>query len=126
MNAILKEEPPELNGANSKIPHLLEKIVRRCLEKKPEQRFQSASDLGFALDALSTAQTPSDASATPAKRPLPKFRLKWLVRLCEYERRRIMEEPTCLRLPPRPTFQCAQHCPDHARNAAWTSGLAWI
>ncbi len=52
MNAILKEEPPELG--EMKISPQLEKVVRRCLEKKPERRFQTASDLGFALEALST------------------------------------------------------------------------
>jgi Tol biopolymer transport system component len=54
MSAILKEEPPELGEMNAKINPALEKIVRRCLEKRPERRFQSASDLGFALEALST------------------------------------------------------------------------
>src|SRR4029453_10639524 len=54
MNAILKEEPPELSETNSKLSPQLEKIVHRCLEKKPERRFQTASDLGFALECLST------------------------------------------------------------------------
>src|SRR5262249_31453784 len=53
MSAILKEEPSELCETNAKISPALEKIVRRCLEKKPERRFQTASDLGFALEALS-------------------------------------------------------------------------
>jgi eukaryotic-like serine/threonine-protein kinase len=61
MNAILKDEPPDLSETNTKISPQLEKIVRRCLDKKPERRFQSASDLGFALDALST---PSGAGLT--------------------------------------------------------------
>ncbi|MBL8189488.1 MAG: serine/threonine-protein kinase [Acidobacteria bacterium] len=55
MNAILKEEPPELIETNAKISPQLEKLVRRCLEKKPEMRFHSAHDLGFALEALSSA-----------------------------------------------------------------------
>ncbi len=55
MTAILKEEPPELSETNAKISLPLEKIVRRCLEKKPERRFHSASDLGFALETLSTS-----------------------------------------------------------------------
>src|SRR5262245_37720749 len=54
MNAILKEEPAELRETNAKISPQIEKLVRRCLEKKPERRFQTASDLGFALEALST------------------------------------------------------------------------
>ena len=54
MSAILKEDPPELSETNAKISPALDKIVRRCLEKKPEQRFQSTNDLGFALSTLTT------------------------------------------------------------------------
>ena len=61
MNAILKEEPADLGETNSKITPHLEKIVRRCLEKRPERRFYSAHDLGFALESLSA---PSGASLT--------------------------------------------------------------
>src|SRR5262245_18681525 len=53
MNAILKEDPAELGETNAKISPQVEKLVRRCLEKKQERRFQTASDLGFALEALS-------------------------------------------------------------------------
>jgi len=70
MSAILKEEPPELNETNAKISPQLEKIVRRCLEKKPERRFQSASDLGFALEALSTSSGPSGSNAATATQAL--------------------------------------------------------
>src|SRR5262249_27432307 len=55
INAIVKEEPPELGETNAKISPHLDKIVRHCLEKKPERRFQSASDLGFALEPLSSS-----------------------------------------------------------------------
>jgi eukaryotic-like serine/threonine-protein kinase len=58
LNAILKDDPPELTETSAKISPALEKIVRRCLEKKPERRFHSAHDLGFALEAL-TAQSES-------------------------------------------------------------------
>jgi eukaryotic-like serine/threonine-protein kinase len=54
MSAILKEEPPELSETNAKISPALDKLVRRCLEKKPERRFQSTNDLGFALESLAT------------------------------------------------------------------------
>src|SRR5262249_25420817 len=63
MTAILKEEPPELNETSTKVNPALERIVRRCLEKQPERRFQSASDLGFAIEALST---PSGSQRVPA------------------------------------------------------------
>jgi Tol biopolymer transport system component len=58
MTAILKEEPPDLVDATTPVPGGVERIMRRCLEKSPGQRFQSAKDLAFALEALSgTSQT---------------------------------------------------------------------
>ena len=53
MTAVLKEDPPELTDTGQPVPPTLDRIVRRCLEKNPEQRFQSAKDLSFALSALS-------------------------------------------------------------------------
>ena len=53
MSAILKEDPPDLSITNQAISPGLERIVRHCLEKNPEQRFQSARDLAFDLEALS-------------------------------------------------------------------------
>lgn len=50
--AILRDEPSKLSGMNLKISPQLRRILLRCLEKRPEERFQSASDLGFALEAL--------------------------------------------------------------------------
>src|SRR5262245_42236888 len=55
MNAILKEDPPELTATNNRVPQGLERLIRRCLEKRPEHRFHSAHDLGYALEALSTS-----------------------------------------------------------------------
>jgi len=53
MTAILKEDPPELSETLPPVSPGLERIIRRCLEKQPVQRFQSAQDLAFALEALS-------------------------------------------------------------------------
>src|ERR1051325_10504299 len=64
MTAILKEEPPELSETNAKFNPQLEKIVRRCLEKKPEGRFHSASDLAFAIESLSGTATNSGQTLT--------------------------------------------------------------
>jgi Tol biopolymer transport system component len=64
MTAVLKDDPPELTDARRPISPALERIVRRCLEKSPEQRFQSAKDLAFALEALSGT---SHTSAPQAK-----------------------------------------------------------
>ena len=66
MTAILKEEPEELTESNPNISPSLERIVRRCLEKKRERRFQSTSDLGFALEALSAPTSSSGSAMTRA------------------------------------------------------------
>jgi Tol biopolymer transport system component len=52
MSAILKEEPDELSETARTVPPALERMVRHCLEKNPAQRFQSAGDLAFNLEAL--------------------------------------------------------------------------
>jgi eukaryotic-like serine/threonine-protein kinase len=64
MTAILKEDPPELGLTGKPIPLELERVVRRCLEKNPLQRFQSARDLAFNLESLSGASSTSAATGT--------------------------------------------------------------
>ena len=59
MSAILREEPPDLSATNKNIQPGLERIVRHCLEKNPEERFHSAHDLAFDLQALSGALSPT-------------------------------------------------------------------
>jgi serine/threonine protein kinase len=61
ISAILKEDPPDLSLTNQNISPGLERIVRHCLEKNPEQRFHSAHDVAFALSALSEPSTPQPA-----------------------------------------------------------------
>jgi Tol biopolymer transport system component len=53
LNAILRDDPPDFFELNLRIPAALDRIVRHCLEKKPEDRFQSARDLAFDLGSLS-------------------------------------------------------------------------
>jgi eukaryotic-like serine/threonine-protein kinase len=53
MSAILNQEPPSISQLAPDTPPAFERVIRRCLEKRPDQRFQSASDLAFALQALS-------------------------------------------------------------------------
>jgi len=62
MTAILTKEPPDLDATRSVISPALERIVRRCIEKTPELRFQSANDLAFALETLW-----SDSSSASAR-----------------------------------------------------------
>ena len=53
MSAILKEDPPDFNETNRNVSPALERIVQHCLEKNPESRFHSASDIAFDLEHLS-------------------------------------------------------------------------
>ncbi len=57
ISAILNEEPPPLAQIAPDTPVALQRVVHRCLEKNPEQRFQSASDMAFALEAVSVSGT---------------------------------------------------------------------
>ncbi len=68
MSAILKEHPPELSKSIEDLPGTVDRIVQHCLEKDPEQRFQSAQDLAFQLEAL---QQTSISEVTSAHRSLP-------------------------------------------------------
>ena len=69
MAAILNEDPPSASQLTPGIPPALEKVVQRCLEKNPAQRFQSASDLAFTLEAVSdSGARPGSISSEPRKR----------------------------------------------------------
>ncbi len=67
MTAILKEDPPELMESGRQIPPGLDRIVRHCLEKSPAQRFQSARDLAFDLESLSTLTGSGSISTATVK-----------------------------------------------------------
>jgi serine/threonine protein kinase len=70
MTAVLKEDPAELSDPGHVVSPALDRIVRRCLEKSPEQRFQSAKDLSFALSALSGSDTgAARITAAPSRIP---------------------------------------------------------
>ncbi len=81
ISSILKEEPPDLATTGRDVPPMLERIVHHCLEKDPAARFQSARDVAFALEALSsvslfaasTVATPADTTVAPPSRK------SWLV-----------------------------------------------
>ena len=71
MSAILVSDPPPL-PLNIAPPHI-DRLIHRCLEKPPAQRFQSASDVAFALEALQQSTGVSEAIAP--RRRLPVRRL---------------------------------------------------
>jgi tetratricopeptide (TPR) repeat protein len=68
MSAVLNEAPLRVSELKPTVPPLLQRVVERCLEKDPDQRFQSASDLAFALQAVSDSG-PVAAPASPARGP---------------------------------------------------------
>jgi hypothetical protein len=71
ITAILTKEPPDLTQTNRDLHPGLERIVRHCLEKNPEERFESARDVAFDLETLSGVSTPRaavDALAAPTRR----------------------------------------------------------
>ncbi len=70
MSAILKEDPPELVSQVRGLPPLLDHVVRRCLEKNPDERFESARDLAFQLEAVSAASGLSHPALAAGPAPL--------------------------------------------------------
>ncbi len=62
MHAILKDDPPDIEV---QVSPALDRIVRRCLEKEPARRFQSAADLGFAIQAISGTSWPPSGAIQP-------------------------------------------------------------
>src|SRR5215469_13209337 len=67
MSAILNEEPPAISQIVLSTPPALQRVVQRCLEKSPQQRFHSASDLAFALEALSDSGSAPTGALSDAK-----------------------------------------------------------
>ena len=68
-HAILNKEPAPLAEAGVSVPPAVERVLQRCLEKAPDERFHSAADLGFALEALSDA---SSAGTRAVDAPAPR------------------------------------------------------
>ncbi|HEX2489434.1 MAG TPA: protein kinase, partial [Blastocatellia bacterium] len=78
MNAILKEEPPEISEPERAVPPALERVLRHCLEKNREERFQSMVDVAFYLNALPAA---ANREVAAAQRAQPRNRWRhWMAR----------------------------------------------
>lgn len=74
MAAILRDPPPEISSLGVELPVGLDRILARCLEKTPAERFQTARDLAFALKETSSGSataTVSASSGIPAPLPPP-------------------------------------------------------
>src|SRR5216684_6796309 len=85
MSAILKEEVPELSETARNVPPGLDRIVRHCLEKSPTQRFHSAGDMAFDLEALTeisaTGKSGAQAAAAQATHSESRRKLAWAAAL---------------------------------------------
>jgi len=71
LTAILRDDPPELPAAAREASPALDRIVRRCLEKDPEARFQLARDIAFTIEAVAgtrTARPQSGGGPTETRR----------------------------------------------------------
>src|ERR1700677_4390968 len=77
MTAILKEDPPELSATGKQISPAMDRMVRRCLEKKPLQRFQSARDLAFNLEGVSGISSTAAGTVAIAEKRQP--RRPWML-----------------------------------------------
>jgi Tol biopolymer transport system component len=66
--AILKDEPPALSTLDPAVPAALDRLVRHCLEKRAEERLQSARDLAFWLQSLSEGPSTTSAHGRPPRR----------------------------------------------------------
>ena len=81
MSAILREEPPDLSETNKSVAPGLERVINHCLEKNPEERFHSARDLAFAIEALSGSTSLSGgvlAALPPRKRWRSREGVAWV------------------------------------------------
>jgi serine/threonine protein kinase/Tol biopolymer transport system component len=74
MSAILREDPPDPSTLNVTVPPGVQRALRRCLEKRPQERFESARDLAFALESAV-----DDSSASASAPSAPRRDRRWLL-----------------------------------------------
>ncbi len=74
LSAILQKDPTESTGTGPGLPVSLLRVIRRCLEKSPEDRFQSARDLAFALEGATTESTITTGESRPVGPSLGRWR----------------------------------------------------
>jgi len=80
-SAILKEDPPDLLATRRNIPSALDRIVRHCLEKSPEERFQSARDLTLHLESAASVAETGTAAPTLFQQEKAVRPLWWMIGL---------------------------------------------
>ncbi|MBP9946889.1 MAG: protein kinase [Vicinamibacteria bacterium] len=68
LSAILRDDPPAMSLSGRQVPAVLESVVSRCLEKDPDQRFQSARDLAFTLQNVTLEGSAVSGFITPTRK----------------------------------------------------------
>src|SRR5208282_3971591 len=102
MTAVLREEPPDANLQEAAIPPGYQDIVKHCLEKDPENRFQSAKDLAFALQTLSGSSSVRPLPARPDRRT--KKALPWAIAAVLAAAALFLAGMQLRPLPPQPSY----------------------
>jgi eukaryotic-like serine/threonine-protein kinase len=133
MHAILKADPLEFEAGSTHIRPALISIVRRCLEKRPEQRFQSAADLAFALrsiDIIGAAPVPRKQRLWPAAAALAIALALVAFGLLLRERARPREGPQFQRITFHKGHVTSARFVPHSRNvlyeASWEGGPSHV
>ena len=75
LSAILRETPAPITDLNPALPRELSRIVRRCLAKDPDRRYQSAKDLRNDLDELKLLIQSGDPQSVPPVTPAKSSRV---------------------------------------------------
>jgi len=125
MNAILKEEPPDLADSGLIVAPGLERILRRCLEKTPERRIQSASDLAFAVEALSGVSSSQTAQLAVAAPSTFRRRAAWIT-AASLLAVTVIVFVTGVKFAtkPSPTFKQLAFGPGYVRPRSWANLIA--
>jgi Tol biopolymer transport system component len=120
MHAILKSDPPALGSLHPPVPAALARIVERCLEKSRDERFRSAHDLAFALEALSDVRSGAVAAIAPRRRlAIGRYALGGLVGALA-----VAGAAAWLRAPARPDLAAYRFTP-FATDSGWKGWPAW-
>jgi Tol biopolymer transport system component len=75
--AILSTQPPPISSVQPVMPPALDHVVRRCLEKDPDDRWQSAHDVASELRWIADAGSQAGVPATVTLRRRSRERLAW-------------------------------------------------
>ena len=77
IHAILGVDPPAISSLQLMSPAALDDIVKTCLVKDPEDRWQSAGDLGRQLQWIAASDSQAGVAVSAAVPPRGQLRLAW-------------------------------------------------